>query len=53
MLTLISEISATSETVSNTCDIALVEGNEVMIAMSAWVGDQALTFTPMPHHVAG
>jgi len=53
MLTLFSDISATSETVSNTCDIALAEGNEVMIAMAARVGDQALTFTPMPHHVAG
>lgn len=53
MLTLISEISAISETVSSTCDIALVDGSEVMVAMSAWAGDQALTFNPMPHHVTG
>lgn len=52
MLTLISEVSATSETVSNTCDIALVEGNKVMIAMSVRAGDQALTFAPMAHPVA-
>jgi hypothetical protein len=53
MLKLISEVSAISETVSSTCDIALVDGKEVMVAMSAWAGDQALTFTSMPHHVAG
>jgi hypothetical protein len=53
MLKLISEVSAISETVSSTCDIALVDGKEVMVAMSAWAGYQALTFTPMPHHVAG
>lgn len=47
MLTLISEVSAISEKVSSTCDIALVKGNEVMIAMSSRVGDQALTFSPM------
>lgn len=47
MLTLVNEVSAISETVSSTCDIALVKGNEVMIAMSSRAGDQALTFTPM------
>lgn len=47
MLTLISQVSAISETVSSTCDIALVKGNEVMIAMSFRAGDQALTFAPM------
>lgn len=52
MLKLIREVSAISETVSSTCDIALVDGKEVMVAMSAWTGDQALTFTSMPHHVA-
>ncbi|RMR37478.1 hypothetical protein ALP36_04374 [Pseudomonas syringae pv. coriandricola] len=53
MLTLISEVSAISETVSSTCDIALVDGNEVMVAMSAWTGDLALTFAPMAPQVAG
>lgn len=52
MLKLIREVSAISETVSSTCDIALVDGKEVMVAMSALAGDQALTFTSMPHHVA-
>lgn len=47
MLTLISEVSAISETVSSTCDIALVDGNEVMVVMSAWTGDLALTSAPM------
>jgi hypothetical protein len=53
MLTLIREVSAISETVSSTCDIALVDGSEVMLAMSVWAGDQALTFAPMLNHVAG
>lgn len=53
MLTLISEVSAISETLSSTCDTALVDGNEVMVAMSAWTGDLALTFAPMPLQVAG
>lgn len=53
MLTLISEISVISETVSSTCDIVLVDGSEVIVAMSVWAGNQALTFAPMSHHVAG
>lgn len=52
MLTLISVISATSDTVSGTCDIALVDGSEVMVAMSVRAGDQSLTFAPMAHPVA-
>lgn len=51
MLTLISEVSATSETVSGTCDIALVDGSEVMVAISVRAGDQSLTFAPMAHPV--
>ena len=53
MITLISEVSAISETVSSKCDIALVDGSEVLVAMSVWAGDEALTFAPMAHHVAG
>lgn len=49
MLTLMSEISAASETVSNTCDIALIEGSQVLVAMSVSAGDEALTFVPMAH----
>lgn len=49
MLTLMSEISAASETVSNTCDIALIEGSQVLVAMSVSAGDEALTFFPMAH----
>lgn len=49
MLTLMSEISNTSETVSHTCDIALVDGRQVYVAMSASAGVEALSFVPMAH----
>lgn len=49
MLTLMSEISTTSETVSHTCDIALVDGRQVYVAMSASAGVEALAFVPMAH----
>lgn len=49
MLTLMSEISAVRETVSSTCDIALVDGSEVQVAMSVSANDKELTFAPMAH----
>ncbi|MDD2064516.1 hypothetical protein [Pseudomonas sp. 25571] len=49
MLMMMSEISAARETVSSTCDIALVDGSQVQVAMSVSADDEELTFAPMAH----
>ncbi len=49
MLGLMSEISASSDTVSRTCDIALVESFEVHLAMNVSVDDETLAFIPVPY----
>jgi hypothetical protein len=49
MLTLMSEISIKSETVSDTCDIAIVDGRQVYVAMTVSADAEALAFVPMAH----
>lgn len=53
MLALMSETSAISDTVSSACDIALVEGRHVDIAIGVSASDEVLEFVPMAHHVGG
>lgn len=49
MLMLISETADISETVSSTCDIALVDGRQVNIALSVTKSDDILEFIPMAY----
>jgi len=49
MLTLMSEIAAISETASSACDIALVAGRHVKIAIGVSASDEVLKFVRMNH----
>lgn len=49
MLTLMSETADISETVSSTCDIALVNSRQVNIALSVTESDDVLEFIPMSY----
>ncbi|WP_440062963.1 hypothetical protein ACTACQ_11260 [Pseudomonas syringae] len=49
---LMKEISDSSETVSSICDIAIVDGRDVEIAMSVATDDEVFKFVPMTHLTA-
>jgi hypothetical protein len=49
MLTLMSETADISASVSSACDIALVEGRHVDIALGVAARDAVLEFSPMAH----
>ncbi|AGZ36362.1 MAG: hypothetical protein ACOKSU_14540 [Pseudomonas sp.] len=51
MLTLMSEAADISTSVSSACDIALVDGRHVDIALGVSASDETLEFIPM-HHLA-
>ncbi|MNT92958.1 hypothetical protein D3C72_2343260 [compost metagenome] len=52
MLTLMSETAEISETVSSTCDIAVVNGRQVDIALSVTESNDVREFIPMAHVAA-
>ncbi|KWS54872.1 MULTISPECIES: hypothetical protein [Pseudomonas syringae group] len=52
MRKLMKEISDSSETVSSICDIAVIKGRNVKIAMSVGTEDEVFKFVPMTHLTA-
>ncbi|MFP3849026.1 hypothetical protein [Pseudomonas sp. W5-01] len=52
MLTLMSETAEISETVSSTCDIAVINGRQVDIALSVTESNGVREFIPMAHVAA-
>lgn len=52
MLTLMGETAVISGTVSSTCDVALVNGREVDIALGVSAGGEILEFIPMSYLAA-
>lgn len=52
MRKLMKEISDSSETVSSICDIAVIDGRDVEIAMSVATDDEVFKLVPMTHPTA-